>query len=71
MHLADSRLSAVLAWGLACVVFSGPLARFLVRSKKPGGVDQPQEELKTRARSVRWVGNVLLVLFAVLMVRGG
>jgi len=70
MHLPDSRLWAILAWGLACVAFSEPLARSLVRSKKPGGIEESQEILKKRAGSVRLVGIVLLVIFAALMFRG-
>jgi hypothetical protein len=70
MHLPDSRLWGILGFGLACVGFSEPLARSLLQSKKPGGVEQSQEEVKRRARSVRKVGIVLLAIFAALILFG-
>ena len=69
MHLPDSRFWGILGFGLACVGFSEPIARSL-RSKKPGGVEQSQDDVKRLARSVRLVGIVLLVIFAVLMLFG-
>ena len=69
MHLPDSRFWSILGFWIACVGFSEPIPRSL-RSKKPGGIEQSQEDLNKLGVSVRLVGIALLVIFAALMLRG-
>jgi hypothetical protein len=70
MHLPNQRFWAILGFGLASVLFPGPVARSLRRTKKPGGIEQSEAELKKLARSVRLVGVLLLAIFAALILFG-